>query len=67
LLPGEPPDSSDRDDVNLWIDVYCELCEMVRHVTAVEAVPELLEHLRQLEARRRFWLARSSEMPTAPS
>jgi hypothetical protein len=51
----------------LWIDVYCELCEMVRHVTAVEAVPELLEHLRQLEARRRFWLARSSEMPTAPS
>jgi hypothetical protein len=48
-LPNEPEDSSDIDDVELWIEVYTELSRFIESIRAIEVENGQTEALRGLE------------------
>jgi FAD/FMN-containing dehydrogenase len=59
-LPGEPEDATEREDIELWVDVYTELCETLsRMLPRLDPVPvEVMRHLASLQERQRFWESR---------
>jgi hypothetical protein len=63
-LPGEPEDATEREDVELWVDVYTELCETLSRMLAkLDPAPaEVMRHLALLQDRQRFWMSRRTAL-----
>ena len=67
LLPGEPEDAEDPDEIQLWIDVYSELSRMVGGIarSAGPCQDHLHAHVDRLENRRDFWVSRRDRPPAS--
>jgi hypothetical protein len=64
-LPGEPEDATEREDIELWVDVYTELCDTLRRMLGkLEPAPvEVMRHLSLLESRQHFWESKRDGLP----
>jgi hypothetical protein len=64
LLPGEPEDATELEDVDLWVEVYTELCETLRRMLSkLDPAPvEVMRHLGSLERRRQLWVSRRDQI-----